>query len=41
MLGALGLAWGNEVKYYYGGAAGDEKVNAMLHNSTPTDGSAK
>lgn len=35
MLGALGLAWGNQVKYFYGGAAGDDKVNAMLHQSTP------
>lgn len=38
MLGALGLAWGNQVKYYYGGAAGDDRVNEMLHNSLPTNG---
>ena len=41
MLGALGLAWGNQVKYYYGGSAGDERVNEMLHNSTPKKGGSK
>ena len=38
MLGALGLAWGNQVKYYYGGAAGDDRVNEMLHSSIPANG---
>jgi hypothetical protein len=37
MLGALGLAWGNQVKYYYGGGKDDASVNDMLHRSTPMD----
>ena len=35
MLGALALAWGNQVKYYYGGGKDDDRVNEMLHNSVP------
>ena len=35
MLGALGLAWGNEVKYYYGGGSGDSRLHDMLFHSAP------
>lgn len=37
MLGALGLAWGNQVKYFYGGSKDDVSINDMLHKSVPTD----
>lgn len=41
MLGALGLAWGNQVKYYYGGGKDDSAVNEMLHKSTPLSSTDK
>jgi hypothetical protein len=37
MLGALGLAWGNQVKFFYGGGPNDTAISEMLHLSTPTE----
>lgn len=38
MLGALGVAWNSEVKFFFGGSKDDTSINQMLHQSTPTDG---
>jgi hypothetical protein len=36
MLGALAVAWGNQVKYYYGGGGtNDANLHSMLFKSTP------
>jgi len=37
MLGALSLAWGNEIKYFYGGSTNDAKTSEMLYKSTPPE----